>query len=915
MSYSRRVASWLFSLPARLVQACARGAKLEMISVWLLFLKLLRATAGVKRPNGSETNEGRKDSLNQQQKEQEYLSEAVTMETSQLSEMVDLKDYKMDLGDTEEDKCQRSEEDGRDERDCFDAHFPECLDTQKTNSSITDEHNSNEVANDCVSFAETDRSADLQDNIMVKETEKEESNLRESTPSPEPDVDHQAQDQPVEGEDDNPPTLDANGTEHQDLQESLTIGQEDNTSTCDTNGTEHQEPLDNQKTEQEDYDSLNVDANVEEPQEPQDSPKIEQEDHSPSDFDTNVAEHQEPHENPKVEQEDDTQSPFDASGSEHQEPQGSLKTEQENNLSAFDGTELHELQGSPKIEQESVLEQQIKELAISDASTESCHDNDQDDLSDCLQVEMAIVSSDSDAEEQWKSMVSPAVENENDSGGILGSDPPDLGEEPNNQEDVIEDNSSILLESNAIPVHELLEETTGCTDILEQPECPTECELEDLSYEGSIHYRSLTKIPEDEEDLNQNAKHSLQRLSASTSELDKKLPQDYCVIEEAKSENVSTEHLDFRMARQQWKKMEEQNKGQSRQPNIKQGACQGGHSFMYTPVRTLERPKKDQDSDSLSLGDYQYTQFSPCSEDSGLDDTSYRSPYDEPETPVEREIRETMEREESFKRERALSRSSSGEPVESKPRPTTLLASRSDPDDRRRLFNTPEDRCRSQRSPSTRTPTLSITASPSSKPAYHEMVANNVIILEPDSYSASPRHKGKGLLSPGTSSFHEWPSDMSNVIILETSNLIIRSASEFCLSTACQETQESTFHNNPFFKLRSHSTQSLVDQEIKVVRQRDEEFRRQRAQLYTKEKYDTVLVSPSLLESFTYDRPGEIPSKCKSSPSSPSKIRKMDRSVLSCDQKFPEAPFTRVRRKSALVQRWEAGIFANHQKD
>ncbi|KAI4885781.1 hypothetical protein NFI96_019471 [Prochilodus magdalenae] len=1052
MSYSRRVASWLISLPARFVQACARGAKLEMISVWLLFLKLLRATAGVKRPNGSEINEGRKDSLNQQQKEQEYLSEAVAMETSQLSEMADLKDYKMDLGDTEEDKCQRSEEDGRDERHCLDAYIHECLDTEKNESLPADEHKSSDLADDCASSEETERRTDLQDNAMVKETRHMESNLRES------DANHQ--DQPAgEGEDISPSTLDANGTEHEDLQESrMVLLKDSNTSTFDANGTghqesqdcltvepedkalgcveehqegqesptieeednkpsnfdaraaEHQEPQDSPTVEDVDNNPSDFDARAAEHQEPQDSPTVEEEDNNPSsvdgsvaehqvqdsppiedidnnpsnfdarapehqesrdsptieevdnsppDFNTRAAEHQEPWDNPtieevdnsppdfdasaaehqesrdsptidqvdnnpsdfdasvtehqkpqdsptieeednhpsefdvrpaerqepkdsptieeennnpsdfdagltehqeppkslKVEQEDNVQSPLNASETDHQESLEGLKTEQEDNRSTSEANraENQKRQESPTVEQESVLEQQIKELVISEASTESCHDNDRDDLSDCLQVEMAIVSSDSDADEQWQSMFPPVVGQGDENGDIRGLDPADVGKEPNNQEDAAEEDSSVLLECSATT--EDLEEMTGSVDILEQPECPTECELEDLSYE-SIHYHSLTKIPEDEEDLNQNAKHSLQRLSASTSELDKKLPQDFSVPEEARSENVSTEHLDFKMARQQWKKMEEQNKGQSRRTSTKQGTCQGGHSFMYTPVRTLDRPKKDQDSDSLSLGDYQYTQFSPCSEDSGLDDTSYRSPYDEPETPVEREIRETMEREESFRRERAISRSSSGEPLESKPRPTTLLGGRLDPEERRRMFNTPEDRCRSQRSPSARTPTFSVTASPSSKPNYHEMVANNVIILEPDAYPESPRHRGKGFLSPGSSRFHEWPSDMSNVIILETSNLIIRSASEFCLSTACQETQESTFHNNPFFKLRSHSTQSLVDQEIKVVRQRDEEFRRQRAQLYTKEKYDTVLVSPSLLESFNYDRPG-----------------------------------------------------------
>lgn len=723
------------------------------------------------------------------------------METSQLSEMADLKDCKMDLGNTEqEEECQQCE------RDSSDACFSECLDTEKSNTPIADEHKDNGVANDCASSEETDRSTNSQDDIMVKEIEKEEPNLRESTPSPEPGTDRQAQDQQVEEEenkeDNNPSILDANGAEYQ---------------------------------------------------EPQDGPEIEQEDNELSSSNVNVTECQEP--------EVDDPSAFNASGAEHDEPEESLKIEQEdNNPSTFDASEEghQELEESPKIELESVLEQQIKELAISDASTESCHDYDRDDLSDCLQVEMAIVSSDSDAEEQWKSMFSPVVDKEEEND--LRPDPSDATENrcDHEDEDVNEEDGGTLLESNIDPEDEALGETTDGISVLEQPECPTECELEDISYETSTHYRSLTKIPEVEEDLGQNPKHSLQRLSASTSELDKKLPQDYCVLEEAKSENVSIEHVDFRVARQQWQKMERQSKGQLHQASFKQGPCLGGHSFMYTPVRTLERPKRDQDSDSLSLGDFQYTQFSPCSEDSGLDDISYKSHYDEPETPVEREIRETMEREESFRRERGMSRPSSAESVQGKPRPATLMTSKVDPEERKRTFNTPEDRCRSQRSPSARTPTFSVTASPSSKPAYHEMVANNVIILEPDSYPASPRHRGKGLLSPGENRFHEWPSDMTNVIILETSNLIIRSASEFCLSTACQETQESTFHNNPFFKLRSHSTQSLVDQEIKVVRQRDEEFRRQRAQLYTKEKYDTVLVSPNLLEGFTYDKQGNI---------------------------------------------------------
>lgn len=105
----------------------------------------------------------------------------------------------------------------------------------------------------------------------------------------------------------------------------------------------------------------------------------------------------------------------------------------------------------------------------------------------------------------------------------------------------------------------------------------------------------------------------------------------------------------------------------------------------------------------------------------------------------------------------------------------------------------------------------------------------------------------------------------ANVIVVETSNLIIRSASEFCLSSApvSIEAQESTFTSNPFFKLRSLSSQSLVEQEIRVVRQREEEWKRQREEMWRrrredewrrgKERYDTVLVSPSLSDAVSFN--------------------------------------------------------------
>lgn len=176
------------------------------------------------------------------------------------------------------------------------------------------------------------------------------------------------------------------------------------------------------------------------------------------------------------------------------------------------------------------------------------------------------------------------------------------------------------------------------------------------------------------------------------------------------------------------------------------------------------------------------------------------------------------------------------------------------------------------RPPACRTPTLSISPTPSCssslpRSVYHEMTANNVIILEPDSSSPASRNR---LLSSAIGGLSDWPANSDavpsvNVIVVETSNLIIRSASEFCLSSTqlSVEPQESTFTSNPFFKLRSLSSQSLVEQEIRMVRQREEEWKRQREEMWRRkreeewkrgrERYDTVLVSPGLSDNVTYN--------------------------------------------------------------
>ncbi|KAK5918788.1 hypothetical protein CgunFtcFv8_022741 [Champsocephalus gunnari] len=467
------------------------------------------------------------------------------------------------------------------------------------------------------------------------------------------------------------------------------------------------------------------------------------------------------------------------------------------------------------------------------------HDPDnRDDLSDCLQAELAVVYSDSDAgEDQW-----------------AGSTPCDV----TNQE-----------EADA-EVHdgESMEEEKG--------------------YEAEVE--SVTEVQREEEEEERRNDDEEQRglgrdvfmrtpsvnSTASSIDPDRKVPADFCVRMESHSENVSNEHVDFLLARQH--------------PRLK-----------HREIHPAPVPREPPLAHTLS----------PSSEDSGLDDVSYRSPMEEPESAVEREIRLTLEREERHRRERG--RVSHGLAT---PRPSTPQTGQSPP-----------------RPPACRTPTLSISPSPSCssslpRSGYHEMTANNVIILEPDCSGSASRNR---LLSSAIGGLSDWPTSQdampsANVIIVETSNLIIRSASEFCLSSdpVSVEPQESTFCSNPFFKLRSISSQSLVEQEIRMVRQREEEWRRQKEEMWRKrreedwkrgrERYNTVLVSPGRNDSISFSVP-EVPDRCVSSPSSPSRNRKMERSSLSCDHKFPSFLSSVPRRQNSMAQRWEASLLANQKKE
>ncbi|XP_059901423.1 paralemmin-3 isoform X3 [Gadus macrocephalus] len=527
--------------------------------------------------------------------------------------------------------------------------------------------------------------------------------------------------------------------------------------------------------------------------------------------------------------------------------------------------------------EDSNLGHYINEDALSDASNEPYHELEADE---CLRVEIAVASSDSDTDEKWRAIFSSSINREDDDSYLDGL-------QLSAQELFVQkvEVSDAEEEEDHAPTEETPFEEEPDDEVLEQPidVVSFSSPSQEVLY-NPLSQPGLCKISEDD---GENGKDPFNRghllpsppLSADHT---KKLPKDFCVIQETKSENVSNEHVDFQVARKQWLEMEEQSKKQIVSPTAKTPTLQGSHSFMYTPVRNVERPQRREHSlENLSLvGDYPLTQFSPCSEDSGLDDLSYRSPFEDPETPVEREVRAALERDDHLRKGRGFSKMGKS---------TDCAPSRGLP----RSISTPL------------TPSFVITSSPSKGSRSHELAANNVIILEP------------GDDFPGGQNHTAWDQvGDSNLIILETSNLIIRSASEFCLSQVREpQSQEKSFLNNPFFKLRSRSSVSLVDEEIRVVKQREEELRKERASAYGKDRFGSSVTSPNQMDSLAFSNTVDVPEKCKSSPSSPMKTAyRMDRAVLSCDHRFPDV-YSKERRKSAMALRWEAGEFAEEKAD
>ncbi|XP_078264038.1 uncharacterized protein LOC144598040 [Rhinoraja longicauda] len=287
-------------------------------------------------------------------------------------------------------------------------------------------------------------------------------------------------------------------------------------------------------------------------------------------------------------------------------------------------------------------------------------------------------------------------------------------------------------------------------------------------------------------------------------------------------------------------------------------------------------------SDS-SQDDWTYGFECNNSSDPGFQDKSSCSPpmaREKPETPIEREICLSLKREESLRKARGLTKLPYSEKfVEIKTRPLNLqsLPSASSSKVKNNQFaemqmqreillerKREEDRMQERKvtgkleenmipeiearrkffeqknpfqfpfpnkmlaSPITTPATLLVVPPRKRGPSSNETKVSNVVILQNDLLT-SDKDKSVNdamlkLKYPNT--------ETANVVILETPNLIIQRSSCYPSSALSLIQREVTLQNNPFFKLRSHGAQSIINQEIREVLHREEELFQQRRSLH-----------------------------------------------------------------------------------
>ncbi|XP_072430678.1 uncharacterized protein [Chiloscyllium punctatum] len=303
--------------------------------------------------------------------------------------------------------------------------------------------------------------------------------------------------------------------------------------------------------------------------------------------------------------------------------------------------------------------------------------------------------------------------------------------------------------------------------------------------------------------------------------------------------------------------------------------------------------------------------FSACSEDSdsGLDDSASRSESDnltdtifqneasssvsatngKPETPIEREIRLGVKREESLRKARGIKKHpGSEEYVEIKTRPLIfqpvpsplakakinqfaemqmqreILLERQREEDlvqqgkvkgtydhslipeieeRRKFFEQHYPFPLPLNSKMFNLHINTPAPSPTKKCSFNNGMNCDHVKLENGLLNSSKEEKTR--VTDEVLKFKYPTAESSNIVILETSDVVLRHSANFSLSSISSPQSEEILQKNPFFKLRSNGSESILSQEIREVLQREEELRKQRCFLHGMEHSSESSLSSS----------------------------------------------------------------------